>query len=295
MIDAILNFDFIRYSFISGILIGLIAPLIGTFIVVRRLSLIADALSHVTLSGISFGMFMISASATFSFVNPIWTGIIFSIVGALLIEKLRTSYSNYQEIAIPILMSSGIGLSAIFISLADGFNQELVGLLFGSISAVAYSDLVTIVIIAILVVAFILLFYKELFILSFDIEYSKVIGIPKWISFLFIVIVALVISASMRVIGILLVSALITLPVAIAMRWTKGFKQFIGLSILIGEFSVITGLVTAFYLDISPGGVIVVILIILLGLTFAAQKLTKGKGKGVSLSENARSNKNVEG
>lgn len=275
MIDAILNFDFIRYSFISGLLIGLIAPLIGTFIVVRRLSLIADALSHVTLSGISFGMFMVSASSAFAFVNPIWTGILFAIVGALLIEKLRTSYSNYQEIAIPILMSSGIGLSAIFISLADGFNQELVGLLFGSISAVSFSDLVTITIISILVLAFIVLFYKELFILSFDAEYSKVIGIPKWISFLFIIIVALVISASMRVIGVLLVSALITLPVAIAMRWSKGFKQFIIMSIIIGEFSVIAGLITAFYLDISPGGVIVVILILLLGLTFLLQKVTK--------------------
>ncbi|MCD8905198.1 metal ABC transporter permease [Staphylococcus chromogenes] len=279
MIDAILNFDFIRYSFISGLLIGLIAPLIGTFIVVRRLSLIADALSHVTLSGISFGMFMVSASSAFAFVNPIWTGILFAIVGALLIEKLRTSYSNYQEIAIPILMSSGIGLSAIFISLADGFNQELVGLLFGSISAVSFSDLVTITIISILVLAFIVLFYKELFILSFDAEYSKVIGIPKWISFLFIIIVALVISASMRVIGVLLVSALITLPVAIAMRWSKGFKQFIIMSIIIGEFSVIAGLITAFYLDISPGGVIVVILILLLGLTFLLQKVTKGAVK----------------
>ncbi|MCE4965886.1 metal ABC transporter permease [Staphylococcus chromogenes] len=279
MIDAILNFEFIRYSFISGLLIGLIAPLIGTFIVVRRLSLIADALSHVTLSGISFGMFIVSASSTFAFVNPIWTGILFAIVGALLIEKLRTSYSNYQEIAIPILMSSGIGLSAIFISLADGFNQELVGLLFGSISAVSFSDLVTITIISILVLAFIVLFYKELFILSFDAEYSKVIGIPKWISFLFIIIVALVISASMRVIGVLLVSALITLPVAIAMRWSKGFKQFIIMSIVIGEFSVIAGLITAFYLDISPGGVIVVILILLLGLTFLLQKVTKGAVK----------------
>ncbi|GGI31394.1 metal ABC transporter permease [Staphylococcus chromogenes] len=279
MIDAILNFEFIRYSFISGLLIGLIAPLIGTFIVVRRLSLIADALSHVTLSGISFGMFIVSASSAFAFVNPIWTGILFAIVGALLIEKLRTSYSNYQEIAIPILMSSGIGLSAIFISLADGFNQELVGLLFGSISAVSFSDLVTITIISILVLAFILLFYKELFILSFDAEYSKVIGIPKWISFLFIIIVALVISASMRVIGVLLVSALITLPVAIAMRWSKGFKQFIIMSIVIGEFSVIAGLITAFYLDISPGGVIVVILILLLGLTFLLQKVTKGAVK----------------
>lgn len=96
-----------------------------------------------------------------------------------------------------------------------------------------------------------MLFYKELFILSFDEEYSKVIGIPKWIQFLFIIIVAMVISASMRVVGILLVSALITLPIAIAMRMTKGFKQLIILSVLIGEFSVIAGLVLAFYMNIS--------------------------------------------
>ncbi|UXR68663.1 MULTISPECIES: metal ABC transporter permease [unclassified Staphylococcus] len=286
MIDALMNFEFIRYSFISGILIGLIAPLIGTFIVVRRLSLIADALSHVTLGGISFGMFLITAVPLFSNINPIWTGILFSIIGALLIEKLRSSYKNYQEIAIPIIMSTGIGLSAIFISLADGFNQELVGLLFGSISAVSISDLITIIIITVLVLVFILLFYKELFILSFDAEYSQVIGIPKWIQFLFIVIVALVISASMRVIGVLLVSALITLPVAIAMRWTKGYKQFIFMSIMIGEFSVITGLISAFYLDISPGGIIVVILVLLLCLTMGYQGLMKGKVKEVKANGN---------
>ncbi|MBH9581167.1 metal ABC transporter permease [Staphylococcus felis] len=289
MIDALLNFEFIRYSMISGLLVGLIAPLIGTFIVVRRLSLIADALSHVTLGGISFGMFLMTLTPFFSQINPIWTGILFSIVGALLIEKLRTSYKNYQEIAIPIIMSAGIGLSAIFISLADGFNQELVGLLFGSISAVSLSDLLTITMIVVIVLAFIISLYKELFILSFDTEYSQVIGVPKWIQFLFIVVVALVISASMRVIGILLVSALITLPVAIAMRWTKGFKQFIVLSILIGEFSVISGLVTAFYLDISPGGVIVVILVLLLCLTLFFQKFKSRQIKGAITNENSRS------
>ncbi|CAD7359643.1 ABC transporter permease [Staphylococcus schleiferi] len=131
-----------------------------------------------------------------------------------------------------------------------------------------------------------MLFYKELFILSFDTEYSQVIGIPKWIQFLFIVIVALVISASMRVIGVLLVSALITLPVAIAMRWTKGFKQFIFLSIMIGEFSVIIGLVTAFYLNISPGGIIVVILVIMLMLTLFYQSFVVRKFKGVNVNEN---------
>ncbi|MCG1556160.1 metal ABC transporter permease [Staphylococcus epidermidis] len=281
MIDALLNFDFIRYSLISGLLIGFIAPLIGAFIVVRRLSLIADALSHVTLGGISFGMFLLTIIPVFSVINPMWFGILFAVIGALLIEKLRTSFSNYQEIAIPIIMSAGIALSAIFISLADGFNQEIVGLLFGSISAVNISDLTTIIIITIIVLIFIVLFYKELFILSFDEEYSKVIGIPKWIQFLFIVIVAMVISTSMRVVGILLVSALITLPIAISMRITKGFKQLIALSVILGELSVILGLIIAFYMNISPGGVIVVLLVLMLILTMIIQKLKIKFKKGV--------------
>ncbi|NWK85644.1 metal ABC transporter permease [Staphylococcus sp. GSSP0090] len=285
MIEALLNFDFMRYSLISGILIGFIAPLIGAFIVVRRLSLIADALSHVTLGGISFGMFIITVIPAFVFINPMWFGILFAIIGALLIENLRTSYSNYQEIAIPIIMSAGIALSAIFISLADGFNQEIVGLLFGSISAVTLSDLSTIIVIVIIVLIFIFSFYKELFILSFDEEYSKVIGIPKWIQFLFIIIVAMVISASMRVVGILLVSALITLPVAISMRITKGFKQLIILSVIMGEFSVIAGLILAFYMNISPGGVIVVLLVFILAITMMYQKLKARSIKGVAKDE----------
>ena len=285
MIDALLNFDFMRYSLISGILIGFIAPFIGAFIVVRRLSLIADALSHVTLGGISFGMFILTVIPALSLINPMWFGILFAVIGALLIEKLRTSFSNYQEIAIPIIMSAGIALSAIFISLADGFNQEIVGLLFGSISAVNLSDLNTIIIIAIIVVFFIILFYKELFILSFDEEYSKVIGIPKWIQFLFIIIVAMVISASMRVVGILLVSALITLPIAISMRITKGFKQLIALSVALGELSVIMGLVLAFYMNISPGGVIVVLLVIMLMITMIYQKLKVKFKKGAISNE----------
>lgn len=286
MIEALLNFDFMRYSLASGLLIGLIAPLIGAFIVVRRLSLIADALSHVTLGGISFGMFIITVIPTLAFINPMWFGILYAVIGALLIEKLRTSYSNYQEIAIPIIMSAGIALSAIFISLADGFNQEIVGLLFGSISAVTLSDLFTIIVIVIIVLVFILSFYKELFILSFDEEYSKVIGIPKWIQFIFIIIVAMVISASMRVVGILLVSALITLPVAISMRLTKGFKQLIILSVVIGEISVIGGLVLAFYMNISPGGVIVVLLVLILAIAMMYQKFKIRTIKGDANDEN---------
>ncbi|WP_414055047.1 metal ABC transporter permease [Macrococcus equi] len=275
LLDALLQFDFIRYSFISGMLIGILAPLIGTFIVVRRLSLIADALSHVTLGGIAFGM-LLTKVLSFT-INPIWTGILFSVTGSLLIEKLRTIYKHYQELAIPIIMSFGIGLSVIFISFADGFNQDLFGYLFGSISAVTLNDVLIIFTIFLLVIIFIYTLYKELFILSFDEEYASIIGVPKYVHILFMLMVALVISASMRVVGILLVSSLITLPVASSMRFAKGYKQLMVWSVLIGETSVILGLIIAFYLDISPGGVIVMLLVLILLISlFINKKIEKG-------------------
>lgn len=281
LIDALIEFDFIRYSFISGILIGLLAPLIGTFIVVRRLSLIADALSHVTLGGIAFGMLLTKLLAYT--INPVWTGILFSIAGSLMIEKLRSVYKHYQELAIPIIMSLGIGLSVIFISFADGFNQDLFGYLFGSISAVTFNDVIVIFSIFIVVVLFIGLLYKELFILSFDEEYASIIGVPRYVHILFMLMVALVISASMRVVGILLVSSLITLPVASAMRLTRSYKELMVWSVVIGEFAVITGLVTAFYLDITPGGVIVMLLVAILILSIM---IKKNKEKAGNLNEN---------
>ncbi|PKE13478.1 metal ABC transporter permease [Macrococcoides caseolyticum] len=281
MIDALIEFDFIRYSFISGILIGLLAPLIGTFIVVRRLSLIADALSHVTLGGIAFGMLLTKVLA-FT-INPVWTGILFSIAGSLMIERLRSVYKHYQELAIPIIMSLGIGLSVIFISFADGFNQDLFGYLFGSISAVTFNDVVVIFSIFIVVVLFIGLLYKELFILSFDEEYASIIGVSRYVHILFMLMVALVISASMRVVGILLVSSLITLPVASAMRLTRSYKELMVWSVVIGEFAVIAGLVTAFYLDITPGGVIVMLLVAILILSII---IKKNKEKAGSLNGN---------
>ena len=129
-------------------------------------------------------------------------GMIFSIGGALLIEKLRTVYKHYQELAIPIILSAGMGVGVIFISLANGFNTDLFSYLFGSVSAVTSTDLIIIGIVAIVVVATIILLYKELFLLSFDEEYIVSTGLrAKWIHFIFIILVALVIAVSMRVVG----------------------------------------------------------------------------------------------
>lgn len=263
MLADFFQYDFLKYTFLTGLLIGIIAPLLGTFIVVRRLSLIADALSHVTLAGISFGLMMEKLlMITFS---PLYSGMLFSVFGSILIEKLRTVYKSYQELAIPIILSTGVGMSVIFISIANGFNTDLFGYLFGSVSAVSQNDFILIFIIFVIVVTVITLFYKELFTLSFDEEHATISGIhTKRIHLLFIILTSLVIAASIRIVGVLLVSALMTLPVAAAMRIAKGFKQMMLLSILFGELSVIIGIITGYYLNIPPGGTIVMTAVVIL-------------------------------
>ncbi|MGV2938205.1 metal ABC transporter permease [Mesobacillus sp. LC4] len=273
MISGLLQYEFLQNAFLTGMIIGVIAPLLGVFIVVRRLSLIADALSHVTLAGIAASLLLEKKFLIFSGLNPLYMGMAFSVGGSLFIEKLRTVYKHYQELAIPIILSGGIGLGVIFISLADGFNTDLFSYLFGSVSAVSRADLWTILIISILVIALVVLLYKELFLLSFDEEYARATGIAaKTLHFIFIVMVALVIAASMRIVGILLVSSLMTLPVAASIRFAKGFKQTIFYSILFGEVSVLGGLFLSYYLDLAPGGTIVMIAVLILVLAIWLKK-----------------------
>ncbi|MDQ0231622.1 metal ABC transporter permease [Metabacillus malikii] len=278
MISSMFEYEFLQNAFISGMLIGIIAPLLGVFIVVRRMSLIADALSHVTLAGIAASLLLEKKVLAFAGLNPIYLGMAFSVTGSLFIEKLRTVYKHYQELAIPIILSSGVGISVIFISLADGFNTDLFSYLFGSISAVSRTDLFIIIAITVVVIAIIFFLYKELFLLSFDEEHATASGIhAKAIHFVFILIVALVIAASMRIVGILLVSSLMTLPVAASIRIAKGFKQTIFFSVLFGEISVIIGLISAYYLDLAPGGTIVVLSVIILIIAILWTKIKKGK------------------
>lgn len=282
MIDSIFHYEFLQNAFASGLIIGLIAPLLGVFIVVRRLSLIADALSHVTLAGIAGSLYLSQSVGALALLNPLYLGIVASVTGSLFIERLRRLYKHYEELAIPIIMSAGLGFGAIFISLAEGFSSDLFSYLFGSVSAVSRQDLWIIIGIALIVIVFLSLFFKELFVLSFDEEYAKASGLPaKWIHVLFMIVTALVIAGSMRIVGILLVSSLMTLPVAAAMRISKSFKQAILLSVIFGELSVIVGLVSAFYLDLAPGGTIVVTSIIILLLTIFSKKIgSKGAVSG---------------
>ena len=275
MIDALFTYEFLQNAFFSGLIIGVIAPMLGLFIVVRRLALIADALSHVSLAGIAGSLYLSQQVVFFAGLNPIYLGMTAAVGGSLLIERLRRVYKNFEELAIPIILSAGIGFGAIFISLAKGFGTDLVGYLFGSVSAVSRQDLLVVGILAIAVSTFIYLFYKELFTLSFDADYSQASGIKgRWIQMFFMILTALVIGASMRIVGILLVSSLMTLPVAAAIQIAKSFKSAMWLSVLFGEISVVVGLVAAYHLDIAPGGTIVVTAIAILLLVLLTKRLS---------------------
>ncbi len=278
MIQALWKFEFLQNAFMAGILIGVIAPLLGVFIVVRRQALIADALSHITLAGIAASLLLGKYSTFWQGVNPVYMGMGFSAAGSLFIEQLRKVYKHFEELAIPITLSGGIGLGVVFLSLADGFNSDLFNYLFGSVIAISRSDLMAVAIISVIVVIVVTLLYKELFFLSFDEEQAIVSGVrAKWIHFIFILLVAFVIAVSMQIVGVLLVSALMTLPVAASIRIARGFKQTIAYSIIFGEVAVLGGLVLAYYLDIAPGGTIVLLSAFILLFVLLVKRIKQWK------------------
>lgn len=268
------QYDFLRYTLFSGILIGLICPVLGTFLIVRRLSMMADGLSHVTLSGVAAGMLVSKKVALFSAVNPLFFGMLFAVIGSLFIERLRKVYKAYQDLAIPIILSTGLGLFTVLISVADGFNADLYSYLFGKIVTVSIEDLYALIGVAVVVLGTVILIYKELFAVSFDEEFARVSGVARRsINLWFMVLVALTIAASMRIVGVLLISALITLPVAASLQIAGSFRQTIFFSILFAETSVLSGLYFAYLLDWASGGTIVLMAVLILLVVLGAKKL----------------------
>jgi zinc transport system permease protein len=284
MLEFILDIQFIQRGIIAGILIGMICPIIGAFLVMRRLSLISEALSHVTLAGVGFGVLITNTFLVLSWVNPLYFGMLFAIIGAFFVERLRHVYKQYQELSIPIVLSAGIGMGVILLSIANGFNASFLNFLFGSIVSVTKADLQFIIVTSLMVLGTVILFYKEMLSIVFDEEFARISGVPrKWVNVIFAILVAITISIAMRVVGILLVSSLITIPVAAGLKVAKSFKQVIIYSVLFAESSVIIGIILAFYLELATGGMVVVMAVIqLLGvLCFQALK-AKGWTRRVS-------------
>jgi zinc transport system permease protein len=257
-------------AFIVGTLISIITPCIGVVIVLRRLSMIGDAISHNSLAGVAAGLIM--------GINPVLGAIFFSVLSTLAIEKIRKSFYKYSEIAIAIIMATGIGLAGVlsgFVKNSANFSSFL----FGSIVAIEDFELKMVVILSIVVIISIIALYKELFYITFDEEAARLAGISvKIVNLIFMLLTALTISLASRTVGTLVISSLMVLPVACAMQVARSYKQTIISSVLFAVSFTVIGLYLSFYCNLRPGGTIVLIgVIILLVLIFSKTCLKRVK------------------
>ena len=250
----IFQYDFMVRALIAASVVGLICPLMGMFIVLRKLSLIGDSLSHIALSGI--------AASTIFNGNPIIGSLVASSLAALIIDRLRCSLKEYADLSIAIIMALGVGISGILMS-ASSVNFDLFSFMYGSIATVTEEDIFIIIATAIIVILFINLFFKELVYITFDEENAKLSNIPvKMINSIFMILVAASITMTLRIVGVLLVSSLIAIPVATSLKVAKSFKQSIFYAILFGEISIISGVILSLYMDVAPGAIIVIVSIL---------------------------------
>lgn len=248
-------------------IVAFIAPLIGTFLVLRRYSLIADTLAHVSLAGVALGLLLN--------INPMLTALGVTVTSSLGIERLRTSRRVYGESALALFLSGALALATVLLSLGKGFNTNLFNYLFGSIVAVTQTDVYTIAILAVIVVAILAFFYKELIYITFDEESAQVSGIPvRFINTILILLAAITISLAIPVVGVLLIAALIVIPVVTSLQLRKSFTQTILYAEAVSLFSVLAGIFVSFYLNLSTGGTIVLIMLAIFVIVLMSKRTT---------------------
>jgi len=264
-IEALVEYSFLRQALITGMIMGLVSPIIGSFVVIRRLSFIADTLSHFSLAGLSIGLFLINIIGLTFIGDPIYIAMVFSVIGAMIIETIRGYYQNYKEVSMPIVMSLGTALSILFINLSGGYNDSIFKYLFGNILSVSTDYIYVLAGISALSIILLLIFFRQMIVISFDETYARLIGIKVGAFQIgFTLVLALVVSLSLATVGVLLVSSLIVIPVAAAIKVGKSFKNTMLIAVIISEFSVIAGLWISYELSVPSSAMIVLFNIVIL-------------------------------
>lgn len=254
MVFDLIQYGFMQRALISAIAISVICAIVGLFLVLKRHSLFGDALAHVAFGGISLGLFI--------GVYPLWTAYIVAILSAVGVNKLRESTKIPPDSSIAVLLTSGLAIGVILISISGGYTLDLFSLLFGNILLVGNDDLVMILITAVIVIPVIYILYKKLVLIIFDENQAKVSGLNvTWINTLFIILASITIIASIRLVGVLLISSLIVIPNITAIMLGKGFKKTLFISCAMSVFSSVFGIVISYYLNLAPSGTIVLILV----------------------------------
>ncbi len=245
-----LDLEFMRLAFAAAAIVGVLAPTIGFFLVQREMSLIGDGIGHVAFAGVSVG-YLIG-------VSPVWTALAAAVVGAAAIEWLRARKRAAGDQALAITFYTGIAAGVVLISAAGALNANLFAYLFGSILTVTRSDLVVIASLSIAALALVAVLLRALVAVSLDEESARVSGLPvPVLNGVISALAAVTIGVSMRIVGILLIAALMVIPVIAAQRVARSLRSTMGLAMAFGLASALLGLTVAYYVNLPPGGTIV--------------------------------------
>ena len=256
MVFDILSFGFMQNAIISGIAISLICSTVGLFLVLRKYSLFGDALAHSAFGGVALGLFL--------GVYPLWAAYVVSILSALALTKIRQKFDISGDAIIAILLSSGIAIGIVLISLSGGFSIDIFSFLFGSILLVSTENVIMVLGLCAAIFIILITGYKKFMYITFSEEQAQVSGIPvQKLNYLLIAIAGITVVTSMQLVGVLLVSALFVIPNVTAMMFKRSFKQTIILSMSFSVFSTVAGIMISYPLDIAPSGMVVLLAIML--------------------------------
>jgi zinc transport system permease protein len=243
---------FMQRALVAGLVVGVFAPLIGTFLVQKRMSLIGDGIGHVAFAGVGAGLV--------AGIYPVWTALLFAIVGALGIEWLRARRKASGDLALALFFYSGIALGAVLANAKGGLGTSVIGFLFGQPLTVEAFEVVVILVLGTLVVGLVITLRRVLFAVVMDEDWSGVTGLPvSAVNALLAVLTAVAVVAAMQIVGILLIAALMVLPVATGQLLARSFKGTLQIAVGVGVASVIVGLTMSRLWGLAPGGAIVLV------------------------------------
>lgn len=266
-----LEFDFMKRTLMVGFMLSIMIPMIGVVMVNRKTSMVGDALAHNSLAGVGLGLIM--------GINPLVGAVLVCIVSALLIEKVRKKFPHYGDMATAMIMSLGLGIAAILSDFAPGGNN-FEAYLFGSISTVDEKDVWNVFIIFILVVGASVINYASLLDIAIDKKLARVSGVKvEAVNTIFTILSAVTIALAVKVVGALLVMSLIVLPVATTLLVARSYKSTYILAIILGIIYMMLGITISYYLEVKPGGAIVLCAISGMVIMFLYHKLRKVKNK----------------
>jgi zinc transport system permease protein len=256
---------FMQRALVGGLIVGTFAPMIGTYLVQRRLSLIGDGIGHVAFAGVGLGLLLN--------LRPDWAALVLAVGGALAIEWLRARRRASGDLALALIFYSGIALGVLFASRAGKLNADLLKYLFGQPLSIDHDEIIVIARLGIAVAVVMLAMRRPLFAVVTDEEWSRVAGLPVgFLNALLAMVTAFAIVASMRIVGILLIAALMVLPVASAQLLARSFRGTLAWAVGIGALSVVSGLTLAWFWDLAPSGAIVLVAAGTFGIVSVAKR-----------------------